>query len=83
MKLREALENARASGSVTPGALCGKSYVCYDEETHGTSQRPWQYVPDIESEKPDVYRLTDDQLERVVLFAHAQTWEPTSNLTLE
>ncbi len=83
MKLREALEVACTSGCVTSGAINGNSYVCYDEEAHGTSDRPWQYIPDIQSKKLDVYSLTDEQLERVVLFAHSQAWEPTRNFVIE
>ncbi len=83
MRLREALEIACSGGSVTPGAINGSSYVCYDEESHGTFNRPWQYIPDIQSNRLDVYHLADDQLESIVLFAHAQGWEPTSNLFLE
>lgn len=83
MNLREALQIACAGGGVTPGAINGSCYVCYDEESHGTSDRPWQYVPDIWSKKLDVYSLVDDQLERVVLFASSQEWEPTSNLIIE
>jgi hypothetical protein len=83
MNLREALEFACAGVSVVPGAIYGNSYVCYDDESHGTSDRPWQYVPDIRSKKLDIYSLTDDQLEGVVLFASCQEWEPTSNFRIE
>jgi len=83
MGLREALEMASARGSVTPGAILEERYVYYDEEAYGTLGRPWQYVPDIHSKKLDVYTLAHDQLERVVLFAGSQRWEPTSNLMIE
>ena len=82
MDLREALQTACSGGSVTPGAMNGCRYVYYDEESHGTSDRPWQYVPDVWSKNIVVYSLADDQLERDVLFASSQGWEPTSNLLI-
>ena len=83
MKLREALQTACSGGSITPGAINGNSYVYYDEESHGTLNRPWKYIPDIQSKKLDVYNLADDQLESIVLFAHSQGWIPTGNLIIE
>ena len=82
LKLREALESASRTGCVTPGAIYKNSYVYYDEEMHGTMDRPWHYIPDVESPKADHYHLLDEQLEGVVLFAEESVWEPTSNLVI-
>jgi len=80
MTLRTALEVASGPGCITPGALYKNSYVYYDEESDGKQGRPWIYIPDIESPHPDYYHLQYCQLERLVIYALDEVWEPTSNL---
>ncbi len=89
MTLREALREAEGWHCVTPGAMLrdrdrgNYAYVWYDEDQHVRLGRPWRYFPD--SKSPGVrspYVLTDEQLERVVLFAQSPEWEPTCNLVV-
>jgi hypothetical protein len=90
MTLREALEVAEKSGCITPGAILQDeargsfAYVWYDEEQHVRLERPWCYFPDNRGPGARTpYALTDEQLERVVLFAESPDWEPVSNLVWE
>jgi hypothetical protein len=76
MTLREALNEACSNGSIYPGALNGNSYVSEDPED---TERRWEYIPNITSKCRDTYALTDDQLERVVLFADSDNWTPVNN----
>ena len=77
MPLREAL--ARANGALEAS---GRSYVGYNEDHHVLLDRPWDYVPDTASQKPETWLLLDGQLEQLVLFAQQACWIPVNNVIL-
>jgi hypothetical protein len=79
MNLREALEVACAGGSITPGAVKDNSYVHDDEEAYCAMGRTWASIPEMKAENMETWRLTDDQLEPIVIYALFQGWKPTSN----
>jgi hypothetical protein len=79
MKLREALNEACNNGSVYPGAINGNSYVSENPED---TERRWDYIPDMNSKSKDTYSLTDEQLERVVLFSQESKWTPVNNFQM-
>jgi hypothetical protein len=86
LTLREALKEAQKEAEHLHGAAPGAIYwdehrgnysrVWYDEKPHG-AKRPWYYLADSSSplENRPLYVLEDSQLETLVVFAEARSWE--------